>query len=174
MSYYQRNGAFANAACVAGIHPNELVGHEISPMEALDFIESLERKFYDFSGGYSAPFCTISDFINQKVSVRKIDSSFPLGLKQAPLWELLPPIVSNAMCEGLKDFSRKMKGFESGNLLGLESKTSSPVQVIREPNGLCTGFNNLYIVGEGSGYAGGIISSAADGIKAAMNFVNSK
>jgi hypothetical protein len=174
MSYYKRNGAFANAACVAGIHPDELAGQEVSPMEALDFVESLERSFYNFSKGYKAPFCTIADFINQKGPSGIINSSFPLGLKPAPLWELLPAKISNAMREGLKDFSRKMKGFETGNLLGLESKTSSPVQVVRETNGLCTGFKNLYVVGEGSGYAGGIISSAADGIKAAMNFVNSK
>jgi uncharacterized FAD-dependent dehydrogenase len=65
---------------------------------------------------------------------------------------------------------RKIKGFETGNLLGLESKTSSPVQVLRQPNGKCEGFENFFMVGEGSGYAGGIISSAADGVKAAMGF----
>jgi len=68
----------------------------------------------------------------------------------------------------LKDFSRKLKGFEDGNIIGLESKTSSPIQVIRDENGLCAGFENLYIVGEGSGYSGGIISSGVDGIKTAI------
>jgi uncharacterized FAD-dependent dehydrogenase len=173
MSYYNRNGTFANAACVAGIHPDELAGREVSPLEALDFVENLERSFFKYSGGYHAPFCTIRDFINKKEPKENIDSSFPLGLKPAPLWEWLPIKVSLAMREGLKDFSRKMKGFETGNLLGLESKTSSPVQVVREANGLCTGFDNLYVIGEGSGYAGGIISSAADGIKAAMNYMAS-
>ncbi len=76
------------------------------------------------------------------------------------------------MQAGLRDFIRKMKGFETGNLIGLESKTSSPVQVIREKTGRCEGFDNLYMVGEGSGYAGGIVSSAADGIKAAMSLVS--
>ena len=74
------------------------------------------------------------------------------------------------MQSGLTDFIRKMYGFETGNLIGLESKTSAPIQVIREKNGLCENFSNLYMIGEGSGYAGGIISSAADGIKAAMSF----
>jgi uncharacterized FAD-dependent dehydrogenase len=64
-----------------------------------------------------------------------------------------------------------MRSFETGNLIGLESKTSSPIQVVREKNGLVEGFENLYIIGEGSGYAGGIISSAADGVKAAMGLV---
>ena len=88
------------------------------------------------------------------------------------LWELLPETVLKSMQEGLSDFIRKMKGFETGNLIGLESKTSSPVQVLWQPNGHCEGFENLFMVGEGSGYAGGIISSAADGIKAAMGFVS--
>jgi len=56
--------------------------------------------------------------------------------------------------------------------LGLESKTSSPVQAVREKNGLCAGFTNLFMAGEGSGYAGGIVSSAADGIKIAMNIID--
>ncbi len=73
--------------------------------------------------------------------------------------------------EGLKDFSRKIKGFETGSIMGLESKTSSPIQVLREKDSRCTGFENLYIVGEGSGCAGGIISSGADGIKAAMHII---
>jgi uncharacterized protein len=80
--------------------------------------------------------------------------------------------VVHAMRAGLRDFSRKMKGFDAGNLLGLESKTSSPIQVIREEGGLCSGFNNLFLIGEGSGYAGGIISSAADGVRAAMHFAS--
>jgi len=91
-----------------------------------------------------------------------------------PLWELLPNPVVQSMQEGLKDFIRKMRGFETGNLIGLESKTSSPVQVIREKDGRCTGFENLYLAGEGSGYAGGIISSGADGIKVAMNFIHNQ
>lgn len=72
------------------------------------------------------------------------------------------------MKAGLTDFIRKIKGFETGILLGLESKTSAPIQVLRHPTGLCEGFSNLYMIGEGSGYAGGIISSAADGVKAAI------
>lgn len=171
MSYYKRNGNFANAACVAGIHPDELAGKEVSPLEALGFVESLERKFYEYSDGYKAPFCSIQNFIQRKESKGISDSSYPLGLSPAPLWDLLPLMVSKAMQEGLMDFNRKMNGFETGNLLGLESKTSSPIQVIREDNKVVTGFKNLYIVGEGSGYAGGIVSSAADGIKAAMNYI---
>jgi len=79
--------------------------------------------------------------------------------------------ITHALRQGLLEFSRKIKGYENGILLGLESKTSSPIQVVREKSGLCSGFNNLFMVGEGSGYAGGIISSAADGIKTAMQII---
>ncbi len=169
MSYYKRNGMFANAACVAGIHPDELAGKTVSPLEALEQLQKFEEQFYRFSVGYAAPVCSIRGFLNQKEKSTSFESSYPLGLKPAPLWDLLPKAVVPSLQAGLQDFIRKMKGFENGNLLGFESKTSSPIQVIREKNGLCEGFENLYVIGEGSGYAGGIVSSAADGIRAAMS-----
>ncbi len=171
MSYYNRNGKFANAACVAGIHPDELAGKTVSPLEALDSLQQLEEKFYQFTKGYNAPACRITNFLKHKNNDGKLESSFPLGLTSSPLWELLPTQIVQSMQAGLTDFIRKMRGFETGNLIGLESKTSSPVQVVRESNGKTEGFENLYIIGEGSGFAGGIISSAADGVKAAMGLV---
>jgi uncharacterized FAD-dependent dehydrogenase len=171
MSYYNRNGKFANAACVAGIHPDELAGKTVSPLEALENLQLLEEKFYQFTKGYKAPACRITNFLKHKNKDEKLESSYPLGLISAPLWELLPTSIVQSMQVGLTDFIRKMRGFETGNLIGLESKTSSPVQVVRQPGGLVEGLENLYIIGEGSGYAGGIISSAADGIKAAMGLV---
>jgi uncharacterized FAD-dependent dehydrogenase len=171
MSFYKRNGNFANAACVAGIHPDELAGKTVSPMEALANLQKLEEQFYRFKNGYIAPAISISDFLKQQNKKNNLESSYPLGVQSSPLWEMLPKQVVKSMQAGLSDFIRKINGFETGNLIGLESKTSSPIQVIREKNGCCEGFDNLYMIGEGSGYAGGIISSAADGIKAAMGFV---
>lgn len=171
MSYYNRNGQFANAACVAGLHPDELAEKTIPVEEALDLIESLEQSFYAQAGGYQAPAMQIADFIAGKPSQKLSDSSFPLGLLNAPLYTMLPATVTAAMQAGLKDFSSRIKGFETGTLIGLESKTSSPVQVLRNESGLCTGFENLYMIGEGSGYAGGIVSSAADGVRAAMKLL---
>lgn len=170
MSFYSRGGAFANAACVAGIHPDELAGKTVSPLDALSVLEKYEEAFYNFSGGYAAPACSISDFLKMRNGNSNLRSSYPLGLIQAPLWDLLPKRIVPALQAGLADFLKKMKGFENGILLGFESKTSSPIQVIREPNGCVEGFENLFVLGEGSGYAGGIISSAADGVKAAMAF----
>jgi hypothetical protein len=171
MSQYSRDGRFSNAACVAGVHPDELAGRKVTPLEALQWLEDLEHSFYAFSEGYRAPFCSIEDFLLAKEPHRVPETSYPLGLKPALLWDMLPAAVTASIRKGLADFSRKIKGYEKGNLMGLESKTSSPVQVIREQNGLCTGFDNLFLAGEGSGYAGGIVSSAADGIKIAMNLI---
>lgn len=168
MSFYQRNGNFANAACVVGIHPDDLAGKTVSPLEALENLQELEERFYQVTVNYSAPACSIQSFLKQKICTEKLESSYPLGLVSAPLWELLPKPVASSMQAGLTDFIRKMRGFETGILLGLESKTSSPIQVVREKNGLVENFDNLYLIGEGSGYAGGIISSGADGVRAAM------
>jgi uncharacterized FAD-dependent dehydrogenase len=171
MSNYRRNGKFANAGCVAGIHPDQLAGRQVTALGALQWLEDLEHSFYDYSGDYSAPFCTISDFLSGTEPKSIPETSYPLGLKPAPLWNMLPDPVTHALREGLKDFERRLRGYGNGILLGLESKTSSPIQVLREKNGLCSGFNNLFLAGEGSGYAGGIVSSAADGIKIAMQIV---
>lgn len=171
MSYYQRNARFANAACVAGLHPNELAGKQVTPLDALRQLEELEASFFNYSNSYKAPFCTVEGFLNGKEPKGIPPTSYPLGLTPAPLWKLLPKPVVQSMRVGLLDFDRKLSGYKNGILLGLESKTSAPIQVLREQNGLCTGFDNLFVVGEGSGYAGGIISSAADGIKAALKLL---
>ncbi len=171
MSRYLRNDNFANAACVATVNLGNLLNREVSASETLDWMEKLEHSFYEFSNGYKAPMCSIQDFINKRITGGISQTSYPMGVIQAPLWELLPNGIENAMRQGLKDFIRKMKGFETGNIMGLESKTSAPIQVDRDKEGRCTGFENLYVIGEGSGYAGGIISSAADGVKSAMQIV---
>jgi len=169
MSLYRRDLKFANAACVAAVDPFELIGKNATAESVLDWMEALETKFYDYSGGYQAAFSTISDFIKKKETSRIPESSYPLGLKPAALWELLPSKVSNSMRAGLQEFSRKIRGFETGIIMGLESKTSAPIQVLRDEARNCSGFENLYLCGEGSGYAGGIISSAADGVKTAIS-----
>ncbi len=172
MSRYLRNGNFANAAVVAGLNLNRLLHKEVSAPEALDWLENLERQFYRITTNYRAPFCSIQSFLARKLRPANTQTSYPMGLTEIPLWELFPETLSGALQKGLLDFKKKIKGFESGNLLGLESKTSAPIQVERDKNGLCSGFKNLYVAGEGSGYAGGIVSSAADGIKAALDILS--
>jgi uncharacterized FAD-dependent dehydrogenase len=171
MSLYRRNAPFGNAAIVAGVDLRRLLNRELEPLEVLEWLESQERKFFDFSGDCSAPACLIADFLAGKASGSLPESSYPLGLAAADFSALLPEAVIAALKAGMKDFCRQLKGFEEGLMLGLESKTSSPVQAVRDKNGRSEAFENLYISGEGSGYAGGIISSAADGIKAALDII---
>jgi uncharacterized protein len=171
MSLYRRDLKFANAACVAAVDPRELLGEDADALSVLRWVEELEEKFYDFSGGYSAPFTDIEGFLKKKVPASIPGTSYPLGLKPAALWELLPETVSRSMRAGLEDFCRRIRGFEKGIIMGLESKTSAPIQVVRDEGRNCTGFQNLYVAGEGSGYAGGIISSAADGVRSAQTLI---
>jgi uncharacterized protein len=171
MSLYARDGHYANAGCVAGIDAPMFLGPDASALDTLDWLESIERAFRDFAGGFRAPACGISDFINRREPRAVPSSSYPLGLLPAPLWELLPSRVSDALRSGLKDFARRLRGFESGTIMGLESKSSSPIQVVRRDDHRCEGFENLCVVGEGSGFAGGIMSSAVDGIRCAMELV---
>jgi uncharacterized protein len=168
MSYYQRSGHYSNAAVVAGISPDVLLGHTCTPEEILDWMDEIEERFYNYSKDYSIPATRAADYTKKRKSGKRLDSSYPLGLFSGALYNMIPEIVSKALIQGLKDFSGKLAGFDQGILMGLESKTSSPLQADRELNGQSRGIKNLYIVGEGSGYAGGIISSAADGIRCAM------
>jgi len=173
MSYYQRDGNFSNAGCVVGVHPDVLFGQKSKPQQILDWIDKQEERYYNFSKSYVAPAGIASDYIQKTESKLLKKSSYQAGLLPAPLYDFLPEFVSEALIEGLVDFNRKIPGFDQGMLIGFESKTSSPLQVVRDENGKCEGFDNLYFVGEGGGYAGGIISSAADGVKCAMAIANS-
>ena len=85
--------------------------------------------------------------------------------------KLLPLKIEEALREGLQIFSKKIKNYEKGIMLGLETKTSPPIQVIRAEDYTCNLQKNIYVVGESSGHASGIISSATDGIKAALKLI---
>jgi len=166
MSLYNRDSPFANAAVVAGINLEREFNRTFDPLESIEWLEKLEQSFK--VNGFKAPASTIEDFISDSSSNNIKETSYPMGLIQSDLNEMLPPFISRAMKRGLQEFSRKLKGFEKGSIIGLESKTSALIQVQRDREGLADRFENLYICGEGSGYSGGIISSAADGIKGAL------
>jgi len=168
MSYYRRNGDYANAGIVAGVHPDMLAGDHCTPSEILDWMDRIEESFYDFSGGLAVPATRVSDYLVNKPSSGSLQGSYSRGLLPAGLRRMVPGFVGDAIAEGLRDFAIRIKGFDQGILMGLEAKTSSPLQAVRESDGRCAGFDNLYIIGEGSGFAGGIVSSAADGIRCAL------
>jgi uncharacterized FAD-dependent dehydrogenase len=166
-SDYARAGTWANAAVVAGLSLEAMVGRELNALEALDWLEALERRYYAFAQGYSAPAMTVKDFLSGTSGGALPKSSYPLGLLPADFRELLPAGLVEPLREGLKAFCGKLRGYDNGLLLGLESKTSAPIQAIRHPELLYSRYENLYVAGEGSGWSGGIVSSAADGLKVA-------
>ncbi|MCX6147079.1 MAG: FAD-dependent oxidoreductase [Candidatus Kapabacteria bacterium] len=172
MSNYKRNYPFANSAIVTALKLDDFLNRPVSPLEALDWVTNLEKKFFEFANGFNAPSVKVSDFLKNKISTSFPETSYPFDLISADFKELFPNEIVNSLKLALTNFTTKIKGFEDGHLMGLESRTSSPVQVLREKSGLCNGFDNLYMAGEGSGYSGGIISSAADGIKSALDIVN--
>jgi uncharacterized FAD-dependent dehydrogenase len=171
MSNYLRNGKFANAAIVSSVNLERLLSKELSALESLKWLDDYEKKFYKLTKNYAAPYCSISEFISKKINNTHSETSYPMGLNKYDLWNTLPKPIIDSITEGLTIFNKKLKGFETGNLIGLESKTSAPIQVLRNDDLSSINYENLYVVGEGSGYAGGIISSAADGIKAAINII---
>jgi uncharacterized protein len=169
VSNYERNSGYANSAIVVGFDFNKLLGRELSVIDALDWLENLERKAFVIGNNYSAPFNLIKDFINDKVATDISKTTYSFPCIPYDFSELFPEKIIFALKEGLINFSRKIKGFEQGVMLGLETKTSSMIQALREDDRRCVGMDNLYLVGEGSGYSGGIISSAVDGIKTSLN-----
>jgi uncharacterized protein len=168
MSLFNRDNKWANAAVVATINLEKLLNQNVSVLEAIDWLEALESDFYKYAKGYDAPASRILDFITGKIHGKIPESSYPFNTIEADFNELLPAKLIHPLKEGLAIFCKKMKGYESGIILGLESKTSSQLQVERDSVKMNTKYENLFIAGEGSGWAGGIISSAADSLKVAQ------
>lgn len=171
VSNYSRNSPFANSAIVAGLDIRKILKKETGFFQAIDWLESLEKKVFDLTNSFSVPGNIIGNFVNDNACSDFPKNSYCPGIFPYDFKNLFPPEIILALKEGFNNFSRKIKGFETGIMMGLESKTSSPVQVIRDEFGRCEGFGNVFIIGEGSGYTGGIISSAVDGIKAAIGII---
>ena len=172
MSNSGRNGKFANAGVVVQIEPEDVPGE--GPFKLMDFQHDVERRMYDYaqsqgaSNPMAAPAQRMEDFCLGKVSKTMPPTSYHPGVVSAPLHELLPPIVAQRL---QKAFPRvKMRNYYTNTalLLGVESRTSSPVRIPRDPETLeYVSLPGIYPCGEGAGYAGGIVSSALDGINVA-------
>lgn len=174
VSDYSRKSPFANSAIVAGIDLTKILNKEVGFEEALSWLETLEQAVYNLTGSYKIPGAKISDFISKKTSSSIPSNSYPFEVFPYNFEELFHTDIVQSLREGMFDFSKKIKGFETGLMMGLESKTSSPVQVIRDEHRRCEGFTNIFIIGEGSGYAGGITSSAVDGVKLGLSILESR
>ncbi len=174
MSNALRDGLYANSAAVVSIRTEDFLDEAASPLSGLAFRSQWEHKAFILGGkDYKAPAERLIDFLSDKASPEVGETTFMPGVCAAPLEMALPPFVALALKEGLKVFGHKMPGFVSGeaNLIGVETRTSSPVRITRGADGQSINTVGIYPCGEGAGYAGGIISSALDGIRAAQRAV---
>lgn len=173
MSNSKRNSPFANAAIVAKVPVKAYF--EKSPLDGIDFQKRIEEKAYTLGiPGYMAPAQHGIDFVNGKLSGRTISSSYSPKTYSYPLHELLPEFVVKDLRNGLIEFNKKARGFLSNvtNLIGVETRTSAPVRILRGKDFKSVSHSKIIPVGEGSGYAGGIMSSALDGIKAIITILS--
>jgi hypothetical protein len=167
MSPSKRNSPFANSAIVTTVGKREF-GEE--KFAGLKYREKIERAAFKTTNSLKAPAQRLTDFIKGKRSSSLPASSYGPGLASYPVADLFPVDAAAALKEGLKDFGNKMKGFLTENALVLapETRTSAPVRIPRDRKNLChPQAEGLFPCGEGAGYAGGILSSAMDGIKCA-------
>lgn len=169
MSASARSGKWANSGYVVELHPGDIKGFEKEEeLEMLALQEHLEDVFsHESKRTLNAPAQRINDFLRNKKSETLPSTSYAPGIHPTNFNELFPQEISERLKNGLEQIGRKHKEFISnkGVMIGLESRTSSAVRIPRDKETLQhTHIKDLYPVGEGAGYAGGIVSSAIDGI----------
>ncbi len=181
MSPSKRNNFYANSGIVVEINAEKDLQkyNRFGALKGLEFQKDLEKMAF-IAGGKSqvAPAQRLTDFVEGKLSTSLNSTSYQPGLKAAPLHNLLPPLIGSRLRKGFEAFGKKMRGYytNEANVIGVESRTSSPVKIPRNENLEHPQIEGLYPCGEGGGYAGGIISAAMDGercIEAAIQLMKS-
>jgi hypothetical protein len=172
MSPSKRNNKFANSGIVVelDIDKDFKKYEKFGPLKGLEFQKDLERISF-LAGGrtQAAPAQRLVDFVDGKISSDLNDCSYQPGLISAPLHSLLPKIIGGRLRKGFEAFGQKMHGYytNEANIIGVESRTSSPINIPRKENLEHPEIEGLYPCGEGGGYAGGIVSAAMDGERCA-------
>jgi len=177
MSNHRRGSDFANAALVVTIEPADFwidrpgdLAH-LGPLAGLAYQRHLEAKaFVAGGGGYVAPAQRLTDFLEGRSGDLPERTSYRPGLAAADLRTVLPERIHATLARGILRFDQKMRGYltREAILIGIETTTSSPIRIVRDDKSLMApGFDGLFPTGEGAGMAGGIISSALDGMRVA-------
>ncbi|MBE5735459.1 MAG: hypothetical protein E7361_03345 [Clostridiales bacterium] len=171
MSYYSRDGRNANSAILVNVDPQDFGSSDV--LAGFELQSEYERRAYSLGGGnYVAPAETIGSFLHNR-EVKAITHSYRPDIKLCNIRECLPQFVADSIKEALPKFNKKIKNFarDENLLIAIESRSSCPVRIIRDSVKYMTNITGLYAVGEGAGYAGGIMSSAQDGLKIAEKIV---
>ena len=174
MSASHRNSPYANSGMVVQILPEDIPGND--PLRGLAYQEELEQLAFEHGIRPNiAPAQRMKDFVEGRASKDLPACSYLPGIVPSRLDEWLPAHIGKRLQQGFRDFDRKYPGFLTNDavIVGVESRSSSPVRIIRNPETLQSiNTPNLYPCGEGAGYAGGITSSALDGINAALKIAD--
>lgn len=184
MSNSARNSKWANAGVVVSIEPDDVPEEykKDGVFSLLNFQHDVEKKMFDYAAEHAeadengvvnklcAPAQRMVDFCEEQMSEDLPETSYRPGVVSAPLYELLPECVSSRLQKAFPLINNKMRGYytEDALLLGVESRTSSPVRIVRGGDFQCPQVPGLFPCGEGAGYSGGIVSSAIDGINCAV------
>lgn len=173
MSYLARDSEVANSALVVTVTPADW---DYSTLGGVKLQQVLESKAFEIGGSnYHAPAQRVEDFLNKRISddLTGTLASYKPGVTSANLWDILPYDTAGVLERGLKYWNGKMPGFihPQAVLTAIESRTSAPVRIERNHEMVSVNVPNLYPCGEGAGYAGGIVSSAVDGLKIAEKII---
>ncbi len=173
MSNYARNERNANAALIAQVYKSDF-GQDVekNPLAGVEFQREIERKAFVCGGGdYRAPVQLVGDFLKGKTSDRfgEVVPTYGVGTTFVEMGEVLPSFINETLKRAIVDMDKRLKGFANPEavLTAAETRTSSPVRIERGEDMQSVSVKGVYPCGEGAGYAGGITSSAADGIRAA-------
>jgi hypothetical protein len=172
MSPSRRDSKFANSGIVMAVEETDFINYsKHGPLAGMYFQAAIEQLACQSAGGtQTAPAQRLVDFVEKKNSTTLLETSYQPGLASVNLHEILPDFIAEGLRHGFRNFGNKMKGYltNEAQLVGVESRTSSPVRVPRDKVTLeHTGVQRLFPCGEGAGYAGGIVSAAMDGERCA-------
>lgn len=178
MSNSQRNSKWANSGVVVSINPEDIPDEfsKYEELKVLKFQQWVEQQCYRQTNSLKAPAQRMEDFVRGKVSVDLPQSSYHPGVYSADMYSVLPQFVADRLKRAFIEFNKKMRGYLTNKalLLAVESRTSSPVRIPRDKESLQhISLPGIYPCGEGAGYAGGIVSSALDGINCANKIAES-
>lgn len=172
MSNSERNGENANSALVVSVNPSDFEGQ--NPLSGIEFQRKWEQLAYEKGNG-NAPIQRLQDFLNETYSEKlgSVKPTYTGETKITKLKECIPEFVYSSLVKGIKVFDNNIKGFamDDAILTGVETRTSAPLRILRNEEGVAAGMNGIYPCGEGAGYAGGIVSAAVDGIKTSFKII---
>ena len=166
MSYSDRAGENANAALLVTLNPRDFPGED--PLAGMYWQREIEQKAYQLTGSYRAPAQLVGDFLQSKESsgCKSVEPTYRPGVHWCDLHYVLPPIITDALETAIPMLEQSLKGFSDPDavLTAPESRSSSPVRIVRGEDKQAVTLSGFYPAGEGAGYAGGIMSAAIDGI----------